>query len=331
MTSGPGPSKDGRKGYSAKRTQAPPPAVREGPRVSVVIIFWNAEAFLGEAVDSVFEQAYADWELLLVDDGSTDGSTAIAHAAIAREPERTRYLEHPGHANQGMSASRNLGIRHARGEYLAFLDADDTLSPATLAEQVPLLDAEPRVALVYGPILWWYSWTGSPADHDRDRVEDLGVPPDATIEPPRLLPLILRDRAAVPSGILVRRSVAQRVGLFEDRFRGEYEDQVFLAKVCLSEPVYASSRCWYRYRQHAGSAVATGLRTGATEAARLTFLRWLARYLEAGDVRDPGVRYALRVELLRSEHPRLHSYLASAGWLRGGARSMIARSRRAVR
>ena len=84
MTSGPGPSKDGRKGYSAKRTQVPPLAVREGPRVSVVIIFWNAEAFLGEAVDSVFEQAYADW--------SSFSSTMARRTAARRSPMR-RSLE----------------------------------------------------------------------------------------------------------------------------------------------------------------------------------------------------------------------------------------------
>ncbi|HVX29430.1 MAG TPA: glycosyltransferase family 2 protein, partial [Nitrolancea sp.] len=111
--------------------------------VSVIIIFWNAEPFLAEAVASVVAQSHPDWELLLVDDGSTDGSTEIAKQLIASDPERMRYLEHPGHANRGMSASRNLGIAHARGAYLAFLDADDVWFPQALAEQVEILRAEP--------------------------------------------------------------------------------------------------------------------------------------------------------------------------------------------
>src|SRR5690348_3334121 len=97
----------------------------ESPLVSVIIIFWNAEPFLAEAVASVVAQSYPDWELLLVDDGSTDGSTALAQQIVVRDPQRMRYLEHPGHANRGMSATRNLGIAQARGTYLAFLDADD--------------------------------------------------------------------------------------------------------------------------------------------------------------------------------------------------------------
>ena len=101
------------------------------------------------------------------------------------------------------------------------------------------------------------------------------------IEPPRLLPLFLRDKAAVPSGILVRRQIIEQLGGFEDSFRGEYEDQVFCAKICLSAPIFASGQCWYRYRQHPDSCVLTGQRTGETNSARLRFLkdRW-ARRLE---------------------------------------------------
>src|SRR3954451_25115181 len=88
------------------RTEATP------PRVSVVTPFLNAERFLAEAVDSVLAQTYTDWELLLVDDGSSDGSTEVARNYVGLNPARVRYLEHPGHMNRGTSASRNLGIRH---------------------------------------------------------------------------------------------------------------------------------------------------------------------------------------------------------------------------
>jgi glycosyltransferase involved in cell wall biosynthesis len=84
------------------------------PLVSVIIIFFNAELFLNEAIDSVLEQDYPNWELLLVDDGSADGSTRIALNAVDRFPKRVTYLEHAAHANRGMSVSRNLGIQHAR-------------------------------------------------------------------------------------------------------------------------------------------------------------------------------------------------------------------------
>src|SRR5205809_3316024 len=77
------------------------------PLVSGTIIFLNAERFIDEAIQSVLAQTYENWELLLVDDGSTDGSTAIARSYAERYPAKIRYLEHPGHKNHGMSASRN--------------------------------------------------------------------------------------------------------------------------------------------------------------------------------------------------------------------------------
>jgi glycosyltransferase involved in cell wall biosynthesis len=86
------------------------------PLVSAVIVFWNAERFIYEAIESVFAQAYDYWELVLVDDGSSDGSTAIAQQYAGQCPEKVRYLEHPWHANRGMSASPNLGIRYAQGQ-----------------------------------------------------------------------------------------------------------------------------------------------------------------------------------------------------------------------
>jgi glycosyltransferase involved in cell wall biosynthesis len=131
--------------------------VSRKPLVSGIIIFLNAERFIQEAIESVFAQAYAAWELLLVDDGSTDGSTAIARRYAAQHPGRVRYLEHPGHRNHGISASRNLGIRNAKGAYIALLDADDVWLPYKLERQVAILDSQPEASMVYGSTQYWYS------------------------------------------------------------------------------------------------------------------------------------------------------------------------------
>src|SRR4051812_33913704 len=99
-------------------------AMTTPPRVSVVMIFLDAEEFIREAIQSVADQTVDSWELLLVDDGSTDGSTEMALRYLAEDPARIRLLHHPGGVNRGMSASRNLGLREARGEFVTFLDAD---------------------------------------------------------------------------------------------------------------------------------------------------------------------------------------------------------------
>src|SRR5213593_4271602 len=97
--------------------------------VSVIMIFLDEEKFILEAIESVFAQTYDNWELLLVDDGSRDASTQIAQRSAEQNPGKVRYLEHEGHQNRGMSTSRNMGIRHAKGNYIAFLDADDVWLP----------------------------------------------------------------------------------------------------------------------------------------------------------------------------------------------------------
>lgn len=298
--------------------------------VSVIIIFLNEARFLDEAVSSVFAQTYDNWELLLVDDGSTDGSTATARRYEQRYPDKVQYLEHEGHANRGMSASRNLGIAHATGDYVAFLDADDVWLPHKLAQQVDILDAQPDAAMVYGPTEWWYSWTESPADAGRDFVLPLGITPNTLIPPPTLLTQFLANEGTSPCtcSILVRREVVEQVGGFEDDFRGLYEDQVFCAKVCLQFPVFASDQSWYRYRQHPASFCSVAQRTGQLRAARAWFLYWLRAYLRCNDVRDPGVWRALNRELRPYRYPALYQFVDRAYSVVTGLRARLEQRRR---
>ena len=112
--------------------------------VSIVVAFYNAESFLAEAIDSVLAQTYTRWELLLIDDGSLDSGPEIAQRYAVQNPDRIYYLAHPGHRNLGMCASRNLGVRHSRGQYIAVLDSDDVWLPRKLEEQTALMQAHPE-------------------------------------------------------------------------------------------------------------------------------------------------------------------------------------------
>lgn len=281
------------------------------PLVSVVIIFLNAEKFLEEAIESVFAQSYQHWELLLVDDGSTDGSTPLALGYAERHPDCVRYLEHADHQNVGASASRNLGIGHARGEYLALMDADDVWLPHKLAEQVAIFLSQPAAGMVYGNALYWYSWTGELADLERDYTPVLGDQLDTLIAPPQLLYLFLQQKFHVPCPctIMVRREVIARRGGFEEAFRGIfqlYEDQVFYAKVCFQEPVFVASACWAKYRRHPDSCVATVRAAGRQHAARYFYLDWLERYLAARGGRATAIWPTLQTQLRPYRHPILH-------------------------
>lgn len=237
--------------------QIEPESSTENGLVSVIMIFLNAERFIEEAIESVLSQTYDRWELLLVDDGSTDRSTAIARRYAAELPDRIRYLDHTGHQNRGMSASRNMGIAHAGGEYIAFLDADDVYLPQKLEKQIEILEHYPEAGLVYGATQYWFSWTGSAADARKDRLRPLGVPPGSLVDPPHLFRLFLENKARTPCtcAVLIRRSVIKDAGGFEERFSGMYEDQVFFYKLSLIASAFVADGCWDRYRQHADSEV----------------------------------------------------------------------------
>ena len=281
-------------------------ASESAPLVSVITIFLNAERFFCEAVDSVVQQTYPHWELLLVDDGSTDGTSRLARDYERRLPGRIRYLEHAGHARHGMSASRNLGIDHARGALVAFLDADDKWTASKLASQVTILAAHPAAQMVSGPTHLWYGWTGRPEDRARDAIRLVSEPMDTFYTPPELLRRYLTDRALTPAtcSVLIRREAIERVGGFENRFRGLYEDQAFFLKAYLKLPTYLASECTDFYRQHPSSHMALARRTGQYFEDRparplVDLCVWLTQYLIRQKARDRVVWTSLFDKLAR--------------------------------
>lgn len=271
------------------------------PRVSVIIIFLNGEDFLTAAIESVMGQTFQNFELLLCDDGSDAAASGIAKGWADAHPGKVFYLEHPDHANRGMSATRNLGLGRARGEFVAFIDADDVWVPEKLAEQVAILDAHPEVAMVCGTVNYWNSWMGgedvlTPTGHVQDEVVP---PPQATIH---LYPLGAAA-APCPSDLLLRREAVEAIGRFEAHFTGPrqmYEDQGFLSKLYLAYPVWFSSRVWLNYRQHEASCVAEVTRDGRYHEVRQYFLNWFEGYLrDRPHLCTPGVRGALDRALWR--------------------------------
>lgn len=283
------------------------------PLVSCIIIFLNAgDKFFIEAIESIFTQTYDNWELLLVDDGSTDESTKIALHYAEQYPEKVRYLEHEGHQNRGMSAARNLGIRHAKGDYIAFLDADDVWLPHKLKEQVPLFESQPEAAMLYGRTLFWYSWTGNQEDIERDCMTKTSVQFDTLIKPPaQLIPYLLDGGHTYPCmcSVLIRREVFEEIGVFEEEFRNANEDMVFHSKLFLKAPVFVSSRCWDRYRIHPNSywqSAPTRIKNNQ-KVERLKYLTWLEEYLSKQEFQEPDVWKALRKAFFPYRHPRLYA------------------------
>jgi glycosyltransferase involved in cell wall biosynthesis len=247
------------------------------PSVSAIIIVFNGARYLGEAIESILGQTFADWELIVADDGSSDDSAAIAREYSNAFPNKIRVIAHPDGANHGMAATRNLGITHAGGRYIGFLDADDIWLPHKLEEQVAILEGNTKAALAYGRTLIWYSW--SPAADKADFFYPLGVAPDATYEPPVLFQLLLDNKAQSPTtcNALMRAELVARVGGFDASFRGMFEDTTFFAPALAVAPAYVSNRHWANYRQHDESCSTVSATSGRDDRARFAFLLWLSR------------------------------------------------------
>ncbi len=163
-----------------------------GPLVSVVVPVYNGEAFLRDALDSVFAQDYEPFEVLVVDDGSDDSS-----GEIARSYPAARYFRQE---NRGASAARNVGVAAARGEFVANVDADDVVPPNKLSVQIGYLLDHPSVACVLG------------------RQEWVDPPPGLVRDP------VWGDLDGIPiNSMVVRRSVLLEVGEFDEEQGGDLD------------------------------------------------------------------------------------------------------------
>lgn len=252
--------------------------------VTVITCFLNEEKYLREAIESVLGQKYTNWELILVDDGSSDGSTTIAKS-FAKKHSKIKYHDHDGHINKGLSASRNLGIDLAKGEIIAFLDGDDVWLPDFLVTSVYTMSMNSS-PLYCEATYYWNKWHHS---NSKDIIIPIGADQDRIHEPPNLIfTLYPLGTGAAPCmcGILVDKKTFQKHGGFEENFKGMYEDQIFLSKFYLNEKVYISSSCNNFYRQRQESMVNTSHQQGTYRGHRNSFLNWLDEY-QKSNLRSP--------------------------------------------
>jgi glycosyltransferase involved in cell wall biosynthesis len=296
------------------------------PVVSIIIAFLNAEKFIQEAIESVLAQTYEYWELFLIDDGSTDGSTEIARSYAQQYPAKIFYLEHQDHQNHGVCVSRNLGIYHSKGEYIAILDADDVWLHHKLERQVEILEAHPEAAMVYGASKYWHSWTGK-SEGAQNFIPKLGLPTGTFIKPPELFfqsHPIGKAIAPCPSDLLLRRDIVENIGGFEESFHGMYqlyEDQAFLVKIYLKAPVFVAGEYWDNYRLHPDSCV---MKTkGYHSVIRLFFLDWLTEYLSNQDIKDEKIWNALQKAFWPYRHPVLYGLFSRIQYIEGVMKSFL--------
>ena len=163
----------------------------------------NGAATIRRAIDSVLAQTYQDFEIIVVDDASTDHTEEVLRPLV----DRITYVrQEPG----GPSVARNRGILQAKGELIAFLDADDLWRPNKLAHQVEYLNQHPEACLVYTD----FTRGSCPGSNDESRLQVFKAPDTNTF-----LALLEENFLATPT-IMVRRSALARSGLFDPKLRG---------------------------------------------------------------------------------------------------------------
>ena len=208
-------------------------AAPEQPRVSVVIPCYNGGRFLREAIESVLGQTWPAAELVVVNDGSTDDT-----AAVARSYEQVRYIEQ---RNQGAPAARNTGMRSSTSEFLVFLDADDRLQPHALAAGLESLQANPEWAFVSGEV--------------RVISEDgslLYVPTPRPRPGDPYIQLLRSNYIWTPGVVMYRREILQRVNGFVT-WAGASADYELNVRIGRRFPIGRHRQVVLDYRQHRSS------------------------------------------------------------------------------
>jgi len=175
------------------------------PKVSVIIPAYNCARYIAEAIDSVLAQTYQDFEIIVVDDESTDGTGEV----VRRYGDRVRYIRQK---NRGPSGAKNTGIQAARGEYVSTLDGDDLWMPERLEKLVPLLDQQPELGFVYGDCYR--------IDETPDRIQPrTAFQIHGGARRGWVLERLVMVNFVPSQSVLIRRRALDTVGLFDESYR----------------------------------------------------------------------------------------------------------------
>ncbi|WP_211091371.1 glycosyltransferase family 2 protein [Pseudothauera rhizosphaerae] len=229
------------------------------PLVSVVLPAYNVREHIGEAIRSIHAQHYGNLEIVVVDDGSTDGT---ADHVGAEFPDVRLFRK----ANGGAATARNLGMREARGEYVAFLDADDVWLPGKLKAQIDYLDAHPDLGLVCGGFSFWTADAdGSFPDPDT-LFPPVGEAPPEAENSGWVYHKLLLSNFVWTSTVVMRRALIERIGGYDEKLRLG-QDYDYWLRASRETEIHRLGAVMALYRRHDASATARGRGSPGTNHA----------------------------------------------------------------
>ena len=210
--------------------------MNDKPVVSVIIPCYNTAQYLGEAIASVLYQTFSDFELLIIDDGSTDSTPEIASSFL--DDRRVRYIHQD---NMGLSAARNKGINLSSGKFIALLDADDVWEPEKLKVQLDVFNNMPQYGLVFTDFLT-FDERGIIASEKNSFIQHRLNTVDFET-------LYSRNNFIYPSTVMVPKSVFEAVGGFDVTLKSA-EDYDMWLRIAKMSRLSGISSCLVRIRQH---------------------------------------------------------------------------------
>jgi glycosyltransferase involved in cell wall biosynthesis len=212
------------------------------PKVSVIIPAYNVASFIGETLDSVFAQTFADYEVIVINDGSPD--TNELERALSRFIDRVNYLKQE---NRGASAARNTGLRAAQGEFVAFLDADDLWLPNYLEEQIRFL-GERNCDLVCADAEVFSDSSTEKETYMESLMAD--APRTGAVT---FLGLLSAAQSLITSGVVVRRELVLDVGMFDEALRNSQDFDLWLRLALSGTRMAYQRQVLLRYRSRDNS------------------------------------------------------------------------------
>lgn len=204
-------------------------------KVSLLIPAFNRGRYIRQTVESALNQTYANIEVIVVDDGSTDDTREILESYAGR----IKLLQHPGGENRGQSASINLGLSNADGEYVAILDSDDYWEPDKLEYQVCYLDQHPDNGLIY--------CNGTAVSSNGEHLYDIYSPDDTENSKPENM--LLDCYFLLPNNPLVRMGVINKAGRFDESLRAA-QDHDMAIRIAEITPIAYVDKPVFHYRRY---------------------------------------------------------------------------------
>jgi|GEM_PF-134369 len=262
--------------------------------ISVIIPIFNYEKYLDECITSIWNQKPCglDIEIVAIDDGSRDNSLDIAKNLTDRSPIPMTVLQHPNGENKGVSAARNLGLMHARGNWICMLDADDAWEPHKLKRQIAYLRSHPEAAALcsYGynvddngqPAI---GWTGGYIAGDYSQ-----VPPPHNFKGPYAIDQMVRGCPIVNSTVITKKELFQEIGGYKEGLSHQGEDWLMWSQISLKHPFHVIEEPLIRYRVHPGSWTTRYQNEGLSETVKFEYFIELLYWMMTRD--DPETRHA---------------------------------------